>query len=272
MLICQFIKLLFLLNNLILINSKINYLVRVDNIAPTCLQRPICKQYSNLDGAVINVDKSLPFMGSSQCCIEFLNDNEAHDGFIIKVLRPTYFIGTDSLSIYENSTINGTLVDEIASNDTNLYREIFINSSLFTIEFNKDKNSKSIFEILIVSLKRNVFLNNGYNCLEFYCNKSNLCISKDLVCDRYPHCSLNEDEWFNCDDDLNNINDELIWNELRPKIMLMFSLMLAFIFILLISFTLIHIIESRNCWLCYKSSNSKNGQCNNRRKKLNSIY
>jgi hypothetical protein len=285
--------LFFIFNKLILINTKINYLIRVDNIAPTCLQRPTCKQYYNLDGSIVNVDKSLSFMGNSICCIEFINDENSealsiHNGYLVKILRPTFFIGKDSLSIYENKIINGSLIDELTSNDTNLYRDIFINSSTLTIEFNKDKYSKSIFEILITSLKlpTNNMNKNQTSYLDFYCNKSNMYISNDLVCDRYPHCSFNEDEWFDCEDDLNNSNDKLIWNELRPKIMFIFSLMIILIITLLISFLLIYIIETRNNWFCYKLSNNNNNTKNdddddydcidrkhrNRRQKLNDIY
>jgi hypothetical protein len=60
-------------------------------------------------GAVINVDKSLPYMGSNYCCLRFnmadevsLGDYEQDAFFIGRILNSTCLQGNDFITFYED--------------------------------------------------------------------------------------------------------------------------------------------------------------------------
>ena len=87
---------------------KSNFTVRVDGINPTCFRRNSCKEY-DIVGAVINVDKSLPYMGSNYCCIRFhmadevsLSEYEEDAFFIGRILNSTYLEGDDFITFFED--------------------------------------------------------------------------------------------------------------------------------------------------------------------------
>lgn len=82
--------------------------VRVDGINPTCYNRTMCKEYE-VSGAVINVDKSLAYMGSNFCCMRFfMHDDVArgpheHDAYFLgRVLPSTQLDDNEYIAFFED--------------------------------------------------------------------------------------------------------------------------------------------------------------------------
>lgn len=60
-------------------------------------------------GALITVDKSLPYMGSNYCCLRFsmvdevaLSEHEADAFFLARVLNTTVLEGNDFITFYQD--------------------------------------------------------------------------------------------------------------------------------------------------------------------------
>ena len=50
----------------------------------------------------MNCSKSLPYMGSSTCCLLFNAEDSKNQLFMVRILPPTYLGGFDYISFYKN--------------------------------------------------------------------------------------------------------------------------------------------------------------------------
>lgn len=221
-------------------SSTYNRIIRVDGINPTCEERPNCRDYE-VSGALINVDKSLPYMGCSTCCILFDAEDTTNQLFMVRILQPTFLGGEDYISVFQND-FNEMIVN-ITTVDKDPYRVIFVNSSKIIVEFHKDKNFRSVFDILVTAY----YNGSSRKCLKdkYQCEESNICIDKDLECDRFPHCSKNEDEEGSCE------SLKMTDADFRPNISLALSI--------LIGFTCLMIVSSILCCVCRRKTISSVG-------------
>ncbi len=146
---------------------------------------------------LLNLSKSLPYMGSDNCCIAFNINNDDNDElefdrkeyfYMAQILNTTSLEGLDSIRFYDGSLDSKNLVKTITPLTENPFKEIYFNNSKIIVDFYKDKNFRSIFEISV-----NIYhKENSPYCLRdeyFRCgsNKS-ICIHYDLVCDHYSQC------------------------------------------------------------------------------------
>ena len=46
--------------------------------------------------------KSLPYMGSSTCCILFDAEDTTNQLFMVRILQPTFLGGEDYISVFQN--------------------------------------------------------------------------------------------------------------------------------------------------------------------------
>ncbi len=91
-------------------------IVRVDGLNPTCFKRDLCRVFT-VAGAVISVDKSLPYMGSNMCCLTFeienediFNENGLYPAFMTHVLNTTLLEGDDFITIFEGDQTSDKLI------------------------------------------------------------------------------------------------------------------------------------------------------------------
>lgn len=202
--------------------SERNRFIRVDGISPTCFQRSHCRSYSVV-GAVISVDKSLPYMGSNMCCLTFeisneklFNENGFFPSFMTHILNSTILEGNDFISIFEGDEKSDRLIKNITANDKNPYDPIYLKSSQVTFEFYKDREYRSIYEIVISVYHEGdspvCKLEDYHRCGS---NKS-ICIDQDLLCDKFPHCMNESDESEAC----GNSDPSLSYDKLTVAIVL----------------------------------------------------
>lgn len=90
----------------------------------------------------------------------------------------------------------------LTSKTKNNYDPIFIAGDKVSVEFNKDINFRSIFEIVI----NTYYDGDSYLCTDekrfFRCGNTNTsdCIEKIFLCDHYPQCVDGEDEEIDCEE------------------------------------------------------------------------
>lgn len=81
----------------------------------------------------------------------------------------------------------------------NLYKPIYIDDQKVTVEFSKDRDYRTIFEIVVNSYYAidNPLCKNKSQYLR--CGKRNVteCVDRRFKCDHYPQCSNGYDE-MNC--------------------------------------------------------------------------
>lgn len=113
-------------------------------------------------------------MGVSTCCLIFEVEDEKNENFMVRILKPTFLDGEDYISIFQNNFSN--LIVSASSScywinyayyfinffflkqqvnitkfDKDPYRVVFTNSSKIFVEFHKDKNYRSVFDILVTA-------------------------------------------------------------------------------------------------------------------------
>ncbi|RNA33360.1 hypothetical protein BpHYR1_000335 [Brachionus plicatilis] len=185
------IKFLFLISFMNFLDASRSRLIRVDGINPTCFRRPRCREF-DVSGAVISVDKSLPFMGTNMCCITLSIASFTQDAyFMARILNSTKLQGDDFITFYEEDF---KLLSNITAVDRDPNRIIYFKSPRISVEFFKDKEHRSIYEIVISVF----YTGNSEMCRRqgFYRCSSNtsMCIDEKLMCDKFPHCPNYSDE------------------------------------------------------------------------------
>ncbi|CAF0941019.1 unnamed protein product [Brachionus calyciflorus] len=165
--------------------------IRVDGISPTCFKRPLCREFEVV-GAVISVDKSLPFMGANMCCINFTIASFDEDAyFMARISNQTILEGDDFITFYED---NFKMIRNITANDANPFEMVHFNSPRISFEFYKDREYRSIYEIIVsVYHEGNSPVCRKPNYFRCESNKS-ICIDENLTCDKFPHCPTDRDE------------------------------------------------------------------------------
>lgn len=189
-----------------------NRLIRVDGINPTCLPLSDCKEYKEV-GAVISVDKSLPFMGSNYCCFKFkipdehlkINSHHNHNPlFIGRILNTTVLKGDDYITFFDGESLE--MNTNFTSNTTDLYVPLFFKSPIVYVEIYKDRNFRSIYEISITMYYKGESPECKTKAYHRCSSNTSLCISQKLTCDKFSHCPSESDE-VSCDLNIGNYSE-----------------------------------------------------------------
>lgn len=232
--------------------SKHNQLLRVDNIAPTCYQRPNCVTYK-INSVVLSVDKSLPYLGSSSCCFTFqIIDNETSFNDSLKyktklmahISEKTVLKGNDYISFSSGSfQKNSILLGNMTANNKNNYMPIYIPGNIVTIEFNKDIDYRSVFEIMINTF----YESNSLLCDDkenfFRCgDNTSHCVDNVFLCDHYHQCPNGADEALDCES--HEAIKSLTYD--RMTVLIVFMILIAIILLIIALISLLCIFQSKD--------------------------
>jgi hypothetical protein len=160
-------------------------------------------------------------MGSNYCCFQFrLPEIENEDDLVSngnpllmgRILNTTVLGGNDYITIFQGESLE--VFKNVTSADADIYKPMYFSSPIVSVEIYKDRDFRSIYEILITLYHEGDSLQCKTKPMYRCSTNTSICISKSLKCDKFENCPNDSDESDEClemvDENIDPINPYMI--------------------------------------------------------------